>query len=263
MKAFHSSATDAEMLLSPTMNNADLESPSTSMTGKARSIGGEKPIKKKSVGDKNQSIKAKGKGGKSSSIKLPVDRSPPPRKPPSLPQKWEDNIPIFRHREYLVVQALFSFRPKFDFYNISGRKMGECVGKILSWGGEFDFYDVDGRHVAKLRGNPTLLNIQKTFEIFDHRNVFKGAIKSSFGFPKRTWEIYDAHKRLIGRPSERVWLKTNFEMVDSRGNVLLSVDKKLWAWRDQFRVVVTPRIDPLLALAFAIAVDYMYWQQND
>ncbi|MBD3191818.1 MAG: hypothetical protein GF308_14320 [Candidatus Heimdallarchaeota archaeon] len=41
------------MHLSPTMNNADLESPSNSMTRKARSIGGEKPIKKKSVGDKN------------------------------------------------------------------------------------------------------------------------------------------------------------------------------------------------------------------
>ncbi|MBD3189111.1 MAG: hypothetical protein GF308_00625 [Candidatus Heimdallarchaeota archaeon] len=53
MKAFHGSATDAEMHLSPTMNNAALESPSNSMTRKARSIGGEKPIKKKSVGDKS------------------------------------------------------------------------------------------------------------------------------------------------------------------------------------------------------------------
>ncbi|MBD3189136.1 MAG: hypothetical protein GF308_00755 [Candidatus Heimdallarchaeota archaeon] len=65
MKAFHSSATDAEMLLSPTMNNADLESPSNSMTREARSIGGEKPINnttelyyKKSVGDKNKNTDA-------------------------------------------------------------------------------------------------------------------------------------------------------------------------------------------------------------
>ncbi|MEA2070977.1 MAG: hypothetical protein U9O98_06765 [Asgard group archaeon] len=195
---------------------------------------------------------------------MEMDTSLPPTNPPKLPPKWEDNIPIFRHREYLVIQAFFSFGPRYSIYNVSGQKMGECQGKILSFGGEFDFFDSNRHHVAKVKGNLTLLPFQdKVWNITDHQGHLKGKIKSRFGFLKRTWELYDDHNRLIGQPDEQVWIKLNWRMLHPNGRVALSVDKKWLTFRDQFRVRVSQNIDPLLALAFAIAVDYMYFQDND
>ena len=205
------------------------------------------------------SIQSKGK--KAESIKTNVDTSLPPTHRPMLPPEWRDNIPIFRHRQYLVVQAFFSFGPKYTIYNVSGQKMGECQGKIFSWGGEFDFFDTANRYVAKVKGNPQLLPFQtKTWDIYDYQGVFKGAIKSQFGFFRRTWELYNEHGQLIARPNEQIWFKYNWQAVDMQGRVLVTVDKQLFTFRDKFSVVVSEYIDPLIALAYAIAIDYMYFR---
>ena len=205
----------------------------------------------------SESIKAGGK----QSPKYRIDPSPPPETPPVLPSAWRSNIPMFRHKEYLVMQAFLSWGPKYDIYNVTGHKMGEIKGKIISWGGEWTYFDLRGNQVAKVKGNPTLFKVQdKKFDIRDYQGNFKGAIKSKFGFLKRKWELYDASGHLIGRPNEEIWLKTNFQLVDPHGRLLLNVDKKWFTFRDQFRVIVSELIDPLIALAYAVAVDYMYFQ---
>lgn len=192
-----------------------------------------------------------------------IDKNPPPLTPPMLPHAWRNNIPMFRHREYLVIQAFFSWGPKYTIYNVTGQQMGEIRGKIISWGGEFDFFDTYGNHVAKVKGNPTIIGFQdKTFDIYDHVGAFRGAIKGKYGFLKRTWELYNHQGQLIGLPNEQIWLKTNWQAVDPHGRLLLTVDKKWFTWRDQFRVVVSEIIDPLIALAYAVAIDYMYFQKK-
>jgi len=208
-----------------------------------------------------KSVPIQSKGKKVERTKISFDSSPPPLQRPNLPPEWQDNIPIFRHSEYLVVQAILSFGPKYTIYNVSGLKMGECQGRILSWGGEFDFYDNDGKHVAKVKGSPTLLSIQtKTWKITDYRGTFKGAIKSHYGFLKRNWELYNEYGTLIARPNEQVWFKYNWQAVSPRGEILVSVDKQVFAIRDKFSVKVSPNIDPLIALAYSIAIDYMYFK---
>ncbi|MHA1639214.1 MAG: hypothetical protein ACTSXO_11445 [Candidatus Heimdallarchaeota archaeon] len=193
-----------------------------------------------------------------------VDNTLPPEKQPSLPPFWQQNIPIFRHREYLIVQAILSWGPKYTIYNVSGQKMGEIRGKVLSWGGDFEIFDFNNNLVGRIVGTPQLFGFQdKTFKIYDHTGAFRGAIVGRYAFLKRKWELYDAHKNLIGIPNEQIWFKTNWQMVDSRGNLLLSVDKKLFAFRDQFRIVVSETIDPFIALAYAIAIDWMYFRKSD
>ena len=201
------------------------------------------------------------KSKQAETIKMGMDSSLPPLVPPKLPSEWRENIPMFRHGQYLIVQAFFSWGPKYTIYNVSGQVMGECRGKILSWGGEFDFYDVHGKHVAKIKGNPTLLNFQtKTWEITDYRGQFKGAIKSKYGFLRRTWELYDEHGRLIAMPNEQIWFKYNWQAVNNRGQTLVAVDKQIFTFRDKFTVTVSPELDPLIGLAYAIAIDYMYFR---
>jgi uncharacterized protein YxjI len=205
----------------------------------------------------SESIEVKGK----KAPKYQIDPNPPPLQPPALPREWRENIPMFRHREYLIIQAIFSWGPKYTIYNVTGQQMGEVKGKIISWGGEWDFYDLSGRHVAKVKGKPTIFGFQdKTFDIFDHQGRFQGAIKGKTGFLRRWWELYNEHGQLIGKPNEQVWVKTNWQMVDGRGQVMLSVDKKWFTFRDQFRVVVSEHISPLIALAYAIVIDYLYFQ---
>ncbi|NHJ86123.1 MAG: hypothetical protein FK734_11725 [Asgard group archaeon] len=202
-------------------------------------------------------------GGKKSQP-FQIDSAPPPTQPPMLSPLVMQNLPMFRHRVYLVIQAFFSWGPKYTIYNVTGQKMGECRGKIITWGGEFDFFDDQGRHVAKIKGNPTLLAVQdKVFEVFDHNNAFRGAIKSKFGFMRRKWELYDASGRLIGMPNEQIWIKTNWQLLAPNGQVLVAVDKKWFTFRDQFRVVVGEHIDPLIALAYSIAIDWMYFRQKN
>jgi len=192
-----------------------------------------------------------------------IDPNPPPLAPPMLPPAWKNNIPMFRHREYLVIQAIFSWGAKYTIYNVTGQKMGEIRGKIISWGGEWDYFDVHGTQVAKVKGNPTLVGFQdKTFDIYDHAGAFRGAIKGKYGFMRRRWELYNHQGQLIGLPNEQIWLKTNFQALDPHGRLLLTVDKKWFTFRDQFRVIVSELIDPLIALAYAVAIDYMYFQKK-
>ncbi|NHK30774.1 MAG: hypothetical protein FK730_05445 [Asgard group archaeon] len=204
-----------------------------------------------------ESIEVKGK----KAPKYQIDSNPPPTQPPTLPPEWRQNIPMFRHREYLVIQAIFSWGPKYTIYNVTGQVMGEIRGKIISWGGEWTFYDFNGKLVAKVKGNPRIFGFQeKKFNISDHQNKFRGSIVGKFGFLKKFWELYDEHGRLIGRPNEQIWLKTNWQMIDPRGRMALTVDKKWFTFRDQFRVTVSEHIDPLIALAYAVAIDYLYFQ---
>ncbi|MGC9777696.1 MAG: hypothetical protein HZR80_00475 [Candidatus Heimdallarchaeota archaeon] len=199
-------------------------------------------------------------GGKKSPA-YNIDPNPPPVAPPVLPPAWRGNIPMFRHREYLVMQAFLSWGPKYTIYNVTGHKMGEIKGKIISWGGEWNFFDFEGRKVANVKGNPTIITFQdKKFDIRDHQGRFKGAIKGKYGFLRRKWELYDANGRLVGRPDEQVWIKMNWRLIDPQGRILLTVDKKWFTFRDQFRVVVSEHIDPLIALAYAVAIDYMYFR---
>jgi uncharacterized protein YxjI len=190
---------------------------------------------------------------------------PPPTEPPRLSYTRRKNIPIFRHRQYHVVQKFFSFAPKFYIYNISGQLMGYCEGRLFSMGGEFAFYDISDRVIATIRGNIVCFSFlqPKEFEIRDQHGRFRGAICSTVSLFRRYWELYDANHRLIGRPDEQVFLKTDWNMTNNRGNVLLSVKRKLWTLKDQFMVTVSESIDPLIALAFAISIDYALAQDSD
>ncbi|MHA1354483.1 MAG: LURP-one-related/scramblase family protein [Candidatus Heimdallarchaeota archaeon] len=201
------------------------------------------------------------RGKKSNPIHM--DQSPPSDSPPRLPPAWRNNIPVFRHRQYLIIQSILSFGPHYSVYNVSGKKMFEVKGKILSMGGEFDFYDNRGNHIAKIHGNISLFGLTaKEYTITDQRGNYRGLIKSTHGFFKRMWELYDERGVLIGRPNEQVWFKRNWQMTDGHGKVLLEVDKKLLTWQDQFTVVVSEQIDPLIALAYAVAIDYLYFQNK-
>jgi uncharacterized protein YxjI len=212
---------------------------------------------------KTTSIDGK-KGQKGSPAQSSFDSSLPPKKPLKMSAHRKRNIPIFRHREYLVKQEVFTFKPKFRIYNVSGQLMGICEGKVFTWGGEFDFRDTKGRFVARLEGDKSLFNFSnRTFNLIDSHNKHRGKIVAKYGFLKRDWVIYDEHGQYLGSPSEKIWLKNHFEMVDGRGRVLLSVQKKLFEWVDRFHVVVSPLIDPLIALSFAIVVDYFYFTGND
>jgi uncharacterized protein YxjI len=190
-----------------------------------------------------------------------MDQSPPPDRPPTLPFAWRNNIPVFRHKQYLIKQSMFSFGPYYTVYNISGQEMFEIKGKLLSMGGEFDFFDKRGNHIAKIQGNISFFGLTtKEYTITDQRGNFRGLIKATPGFFKKYWELFDERGVLIGRPNEEVWFKRNWQMTDEVGGILLEVNKKIWSWTDQFSVVVSEKIDPLIALAYAIAIDYLYFQ---
>lgn len=199
-------------------------------------------------------------GGKKSPA-YKIDSNPPPKTPPKLPPTWQNNIPMFRHREYLVIQAIMSWGAKYTIYNVTGHVMGQIKGKIVSFGGEWNFFDYAGRKVANVKGNPAIFGFQeRKFEIRDYKGRFKGVIKGKFGLLKRSWELYDMNGQLIGRPDEQLWLKINWRMVDPSGRILLTVDKKWFTFRDQFRVIVSEHIDPLVALAYAVVIDHLYFR---
>ena len=72
--------------------------------------------------------------------------------------------------------------------------------------------------------------------------------------------MYNEHGHLIAIPNEQIWFKYNWQAVDNHGRVLVTVDKQWFTFRDKFSVVVSEHIDPLIALAYAIAIDYMYFK---
>lgn len=203
-------------------------------------------------------------------VKLDVDSSEPLDKPLDLPKNVRNNIPIFRHRTFLVYQKIMQIPPIFEFYNISGEQIGESKAKFqelvyhggVGWSSEFNFYDNSKKIVAKTRlhyyKRTRVFDIKRILEIHNHENTIKGYLKAPvhLGFNKK-WSLLDADKNLIGKPSKKKWKKNHFEFLNPKKEMICAYDRSIKELKDIAKITIAESFDPLLAIATLITIAYV------
>jgi len=156
--------------------------------------------------------------------------------------------------------------------------------KILTIRERFAYYDANQRLVYNARG---LFTIPKRYEITkagQQRPVI-GIRRKFFTFmPKFYLTDFNTNTVLatirkrfrIGRPFldiflangqrlliEGSWWLHNFRILDDRGNVLVVVSKKVFAWADTYEIMIDEtKIDLNLGAAITIALDCVFHSQN-
>lgn len=194
------------------------------------------------------------KGTKGKHLILPeFDDTAPLSEPLILPETWKKNLPIFRHKEYLLKPVL-SLRQKHIIYNINGQKIAECVSKPFTFKANFEFIDLTGKIVGSIKSK-RLKFMKSRYEIFNHENLFVGAINYKSKFFRGNYELFDQNNKLIGMPEKDKGLNYSYRIRDESLRTILLLDRKYWS--GSMKITINSSINPLLGISFGIILAYV------
>ncbi|MBN1330705.1 MAG: hypothetical protein JXA54_14625 [Candidatus Heimdallarchaeota archaeon] len=194
------------------------------------------------------------KGARDKHLILPeFDDTEPLKEPLILPENWKKNLPIFRHKQYLLKPVL-SLRQKHIVYNINGQKIAECVSIPFALKANFDFLDLNGNVVGTIKAK-RLKYMKSRYEVFNHENLFVGAIHYSSGLFKANYELFDQNNKSIGMPVKEKGLDYNYRIRDESLKPILVLDRKYWS--GSMKVTIDSSIDPILGIAFGVIFAYI------
>ncbi len=194
------------------------------------------------------------KGTENEHLILPeFDDTAPLNEPLELPESWKKNLPIFRHKQYLLKPVL-SLREKHIIYNINGQKIAESVSKPLSFKPNFNFLDLNGNIVGTIRFQ-RLKFLKSKYEIFNHENKIVGTIHYTSSLFGGNYEIFDENNKLIGIPEKDKGLNYAYRIRDDSLKTILLLDRKYWS--GSMKVTINSLINPILGIAFGIILAYI------
>ncbi|MHA1304522.1 MAG: LURP-one-related family protein [Candidatus Heimdallarchaeaceae archaeon] len=151
--------------------------------------------------------------------------------------------------------------------------------KILALVATYKIYDL-ATDQQIFEAKRKMFTLTPTLIIRDMAGVEVIKIKSNFFF-QNSWKIYQQDK-LIGEVTFPIIrfcgikfdvklagnvytasdvLGYSFSAVDLSGNIGFKLDRKVFSIRDTYKVETYPPLDPLFALAAALAIDSKYFQR--
>ena len=146
----------------------------------------------------------------------------------------------------LFKQRLFSWFDSYDIYDEAGNTMFVVKGE-LSWGHLLRIYDANGMELGCIKEK--ILTWLPKFEIYIGDQYF-GCIRKEFTFFKPKFNIdYN------GWHVEGNWFEWDYSILNSAGQGVASVSKKLWNWTDTYVIDVYNHHDALCALMLVLAID--------
>ncbi|NHK31186.1 MAG: hypothetical protein FK730_07530 [Asgard group archaeon] len=182
-----------------------------------------------------------------------IDESMPPEEPPEFPKGWKRNLPIFRHREY-VLKPIFSFREKHNFYNKQGQKLGEFKGKAFNFKGIYSVHDLEDNIVATIERRRIKFG-KFSYDIKDHHSVQIGSIVITTRFFGRTFDIIDENNNTIGFSKEPKIFRPDYDIINKEGIEIITLDRKFWS--GSMRIVILTNVNPLLVLSYGLILSVM------
>lgn len=146
----------------------------------------------------------------------------------------------------LFKQRLFSWFCSYDIYDEAGNTLYTVEGQ-LSWGHCMKVFDANGKELAMLQ--QVVLTFLPKFEIYLGGN-YAGCIKKEFTFFKPVFDIdYN------GWHVEGDYMEWDYQIVDSFGRSVATVEKELFKWTDTYVIDVKNPADALSALMLVLAID--------
>ena len=146
----------------------------------------------------------------------------------------------------LFKQRLFSWFCSYDIYDEAGNTLYTVEGQ-LSWGHCMKVFDANGKELAMLQ--QVVLTFLPKFEIYLGGN-YAGCIKKEFTFFKPVFDIdYN------GWHVEGDYMEWDYQIVDSFGRSVATVEKELFKWTDTYVIDVKNPADALSVLMLVLAID--------
>ena len=147
--------------------------------------------------------------------------------------------------ELLFKQRIFSWFDSYDIYNEEGNAVFKVKGRP-SWGHCLQIYDPQNRHVGTVK--EVLFAFRPKFQFYVD-GICIGEIKKRLSFSNHYnldcngWRV---HGNIAG------W---NYSILDSAGNRLAAINKKLLTWTDTYVIDVADPKNALLSLMIVLAID--------
>lgn len=146
----------------------------------------------------------------------------------------------------LFKQRLFSWFDSYDIFDEAGNTMFVVKGE-LSWGHLLRIYDANGTELGYIKEK--VLTWLPKFEMYIG-DQYAGCISKEFTFFKPKFDIdYN------GWHVEGDCFEWNYSILNSAGQGVASVSKKLWNWTDTYVIDVYNQHDALCALMLVLAID--------
>ena len=157
---------------------------------------------------------------------------------------------------FKITQKIFAFGATYDIEDeATGQQIFKARRQILSLTPTLWIEDMNGNEVIQIKSNFLLKN---NWRITQGRNLIGEVEFPIIRICGIKFDVFLEGQQYTGSDI----LGWSFNVRDSSGNIGFTLDKKVLSIRDTYRLVVYPPLEPLFALAAALAVDTKFYQGN-
>lgn len=146
----------------------------------------------------------------------------------------------------LFKQRLFSWFDSYDIYDESGNVLYSVKGE-LSFGHQLRIYDCDNKEVGLIKEK--IFTLLPKFIMYEN-GIEIGEIAKDFTFFTPKFHLTCNDWKVIGDIFE--W---DYEVVDSKENVIMTVSKQLFHFTDTYVIDITNEKDILYSLMIVLSID--------
>ncbi len=146
----------------------------------------------------------------------------------------------------LFKQRFFSWFDSYDIYFEDGSVAFRVEGK-LAWGHKLHILDRDGNHIATVKEE--VITLLPRFKLFVGDELI-GRVRKKFTFFKPSFILDFNGWRVDGN-----FFEWNYSVCDASGNLVATVDKKLFNLTDTYVIEVADPENSLYALMVTLAID--------
>lgn len=151
--------------------------------------------------------------------------------------------------ELLMKQRIGSLKQDFDIYNSAGEVMYEVKGKFFSLSRELAIYEI-GQSQMRAKIKQKLLSWMPQMDIYVNDTLVT-SIRQKLTFFREAYDVSGLNWRIEGDI-----LAYNYQIYDQSGELLASIQRKLLAWSDTFKVHINNElVDPIYVIAVVMAID--------
>ena len=146
----------------------------------------------------------------------------------------------------LFKQRFFSWLDSYDIYDEMGNTVFTVRGE-LAWGHLLRIYDALGEDIGYIKEK--ILTWFPKFEMFIGDN-YVGSINKEFSFFRPKFNV-----DYKGWYVDGDWFEWDYEIRNSLGECVATVNKEVWNWTDTYVIDVYDPNDAVYALMLVLAID--------
>jgi yxjI len=148
---------------------------------------------------------------------------------------------------FYLKQKVFSWRDKFEVYDVSGRPLYYAEGEIFSLGKHLRLYDLSGRAAAAI--DQQLFRLRATFDV--------SRCGRALAVVRKVWSLFceDYEIEGIGWYVHGDVFGHDYVLSGADGRILARIHKQWLAWGDTYEIAVENGADEVSVLAIVLAID--------